>query len=983
MKTTNTNRKRIAKSLQVAGLALLMLVLGVVNSYGQTYYDCSRFQPWEPALVYPSGGDTVVYENKVYVNKWWTTGENPSQSGQWGVWKYIGDCLIGEPPAAPSALDATANGNSEATLMWTDNSTNELLFNIESSTDGINYTGVAAVEANITYFVVTGLTPSTLYYFRVNAENAAGVSPYSNVDTAVTGAPPTPPADPIALAANAVSSSQINIGWIDNSDNEDRFVIERSADGVGGWVAIATVPANTIDFENQGLQANTIYYYRVKAENAGGSSGYTNIANATTLPGGTAPAAPSALAAVAASSSQIDLSWTDNSTDEDLFRIETSADGTTWSNLATVAANTTTYSNTGLTASTLYFYRVRAENSYGNSAYSNVASDSTQAGSGGSCDGIPLYPEGRGSYVAGDQVQNIDKVYQVREWPRESWANSTSAAYEPGVGYAWEDAWTYVKDCSTTPEPPAAPTVLTATAMSDSKILLGWTDNSNNEDLFRIERSPNGTSGWTSVGTVTADVSTFSNTGLSPLTTYHYRVRAENAYGNSAYTNVASATTLDTSSADLPDRVVVGYWHNWNASSQGGYIRLVDVPSYYNVIVVAFVEKVGEDGTIRFVPDTEVVSEAQFRADVVAAQAAGKKILISIGGQNNHLILSTTAMRDNFTNSMIATIEDWGFDGLDIDLESSSMVLGPGDTDLNNPTTPGIVNLISSCRSIANHFGAGFILTAAPETAHVQGGYGSYASVYGAYLPWIHNLRDILTYVHVQYYNSGTMDGLDGGIYSVGTADFIVAMTEMLTLGFPIARDPNNMFPPLREDQVAFGVPCAPGAAGSGYTPASEVNKALDYLMTGTPFGGNYVLQGPGHYCNIRGAMTWSINWDYQDNGASYAWARDVSNKLNSIPACLKSANSIAESAESIEVGPNYPNPFDTETNITFSLEKANDVIIKVYDNLGKVVEELANERFDAGSHVVTFDGSELSTGTYYYQLIVNDKVQTGVMLKK
>jgi len=873
---------------QVMFTAFILLSFVATSLLGQTHYDCSQLPEWDSTLVYASK-TTVQYNLKVYENKWWTQDENPEKSGQWGVWNYLGDCtVVVAPPAAPSHLVAVAASNIQIDISWADHSTNEFLFRIQRSVDGIS------------------------------------------------------------------------------------------------WADVATVPANSTAYSNTGLIASRTYYYRVRAENEAGNSDFSNTANATTHAGGTAPVAPDALGAIAISSSQIDISWSDNSTTEDLFRIQSSADGTAWGDITTVDANVATYSHTGLTANTAYYYRVRAENANGNSAYSNSAT-ATTTGGGGSCDGLPVYPAGRGSYIAGDRVQNMDKVFEVRAWPREAWANSTSAAYVPGVGEAWEDAWLYISDCSSTPEPPAAPTALSATAISASRISINWTDNSNNEELFRIEQSANGTSGWTSVGTVSADVAGFANSGLTPLTTYYYRVRAENTYGNSVYSNVSSATTPDNSSTDLPDRVVVGYWHNWNAASQGGYIRLVDVPDYYNVIVVAFVEKVGEDGTVRFVPDTEVVSEAQFRADIAAAKTAGKKILISIGGQNNHLILANATMRDNFTNSMISTIENWGFDGLDIDLESSSMVLAPGDTDLNNPTTPGIVNLIASCRAIYNHFGPGFMLTAAPETAHVQGGYGSYSSVYGAYLPWLHKLRDILTYVHVQYYNSGTMNGLDGGIYSVGTADFIVAMTEMLTLGFPIAGDTNNMFPPLREDQVAFGIPCAPGAAGTGYTPAAEVNKALDYLMTGNSFGGRYVLQNPTGYCNLRGAMTWSINWDYMENGASYAWARDVSNKLTAIPACLKSAqvSAVANDIESVVAIRNYPNPFDAETNIEFSIKKESDVTVKVFNSFGNEVALLLNKRLEAGSHTILFNGSGFSTGTYYYQVVIGDTIETGLMIKK
>jgi hypothetical protein len=101
------------------------------------------------------------------------------------------------------------------------------------------------------------------------------------------------------------------------------------------------------------------------------------------LTGGTttAPAAPSGLSASASSSSQINLSWADNSSNETGFKIERkTGSGGTYAQIATVGAGVTTYSNTGLTASTTYYYRVRSTNSAGDSAYSNEANATTQTG---------------------------------------------------------------------------------------------------------------------------------------------------------------------------------------------------------------------------------------------------------------------------------------------------------------------------------------------------------------------------------------------------------------------------------------------------------------------------------------------------------------------------------------------------------------------------------------------------------------------------
>ena len=97
----------------------------------------------------------------------------------------------------------------------------------------------------------------------------------------------------------------------------------------------------------------------------------------------TVPADPTGLSASAASSSQISLSWTDNATDEETYQVEQSLDGVNFSIIAVLGADSTSYSDTGLSASTEYFYQVNASNAAGDSAYTNIASATTQAGGGG------------------------------------------------------------------------------------------------------------------------------------------------------------------------------------------------------------------------------------------------------------------------------------------------------------------------------------------------------------------------------------------------------------------------------------------------------------------------------------------------------------------------------------------------------------------------------------------------------------------------
>jgi chitinase len=322
----------------------------------------------------------------------------------------------------------------------------------------------------------------------------------------------------------------------------------------------------------------------------------------------------------------------------------------------------------------------------------------------------------------------------------------------------------------------------------------------------------------------------------------------------------------------IPRHALIGYLHASFANGSG-YLRMADVPAEWDIINLAFGEPTSvTSGDIRFrlCPVGEcpgVETEAEFIAAIRAKQAQGKKVLISIGGQNGQVQLSTPTARDAFVSSVSAIIDRYGLNGLDIDFEGHSLSLNTGDTDFRNPTTPVIVNLISALRTLKTRYGAGFVLTMAPETFFVQLGYQFYGSGpfggqdprAGSYLPVIYALRNDITVLHVQDYNSGPIMGLDNQYHTMGGADFHVAMTDMLLAGFPVAGNTANMFPALREDQVAFGTPAAV-SAGNGYVAPAGVQQAVNCLVRATNCGGYTPRSGtnPG----FRGLMTWSINWD-------------------------------------------------------------------------------------------------------------------------
>ncbi|MFG1817426.1 chitinase [Kribbella sp. NPDC049174] len=411
------------------------------------------------------------------------------------------------------------------------------------------------------------------------------------------------------------------------------------------------------------------------------------------------------------------------------------------------------------------------------------------------------------------------------------------------------------------PSGPGVPGPPSVTGTTNSSISLSWGASTGTVTGYRVYE------GSGVVQTVTGTSATIS--GLGRCTGHTYSVAAYNSSGESAKSTAATGTTGGCTSTGLPKHALIGYLHASFANGSG-YVRMADVPAEWNIINLAFGEPTSvTSGDIRFnrCPAAEcpnVESEAEFISAIRAKQAAGKKVLISIGGANGQVQLTTAAARDAFVNSVSAIIDRYGLDGLDIDFEGHSLYLNAGDTDFRNPTTPVIVNLISALKSLKAKYGANFVLTMAPETFFVQVGYQFYGGAgggdnrTGSYLPVIHAMRDALTVLHVQDYNSGPVMGLDNQYHTMGGADFHVAMTDMIKAGFPVANT-GHTFPGLREDQIAFGLPAAV-SAGNGYTAPAAVHQALDCLVKGQNCGG-YSLRG-GASPAFRGLMTWSINWD-------------------------------------------------------------------------------------------------------------------------
>jgi chitinase len=381
------------------------------------------------------------------------------------------------------------------------------------------------------------------------------------------------------------------------------------------------------------------------------------------------------------------------------------------------------------------------------------------------------------------------------------------------------------------PTVPATPGGLAVSGTTSSSVSLAWNTVSGATG-YNVYR------GGSKVQSVSGTSATVS--GLSASTAYSFQVSATNPAGESAKSSAVTGTTAASGGGGgggtVPAHAVTGYWQNFN---NGATVqKLSAVQSQYDIIAVAFADATSTPGAVGFTLDSAGLggyTVDQFKADIKAKQAAGKKVIISIGGQNGTVSVSDSASAANFANSVYSLMQTYGFDGVDIDLENG----------LN------ATYMSQALRSLSAKAGSSLVITMAPQTIDMQ-------STSNSYFQTALNIKDILTVVNMQYYNSGSMLGCDGKVYSQGSVDFLTALACIQLQGG------------LDASQVGLGLPASTSGAGSGYVSPTVVNNALDCLTKLTNCGS---FKPSKAYPVLRGAMTWSTNWDAS---AGNAWSNAV-----------------------------------------------------------------------------------------------------------
>lgn len=475
--------------------------------------------------------------------------------------------------AAPTALSAN--------LSWKDNSVCATGFAILRATDanftqGLANSTVGALPTDPatayapapTAYADTTVAKNTTYYYQVKATSPNGVSPASNITSiTITGVP-----DPASnLTATQTGPNQVTLNWsFAQAANPDASIRIERADASGVFSAIKTVASTLTTFVNDLVPDGAIYSYRVIAFNTVGDAPASNTA-AITLP----LLAPSNLAALMSAQSPltITINWTDNSLNETGFTIQRATNAAFTVGLTTLnaGANATSFINTNPVAGNTYYYRVCATNTAFTSAWSSPvsiilvapAAPSNLTGMASPLSANPptvtLAWTDNANNEAGLTIQRStnsnfsQNVVSFTALPNATGYTDTTPPANTRVYYrvrafngVGTSGWSNSFNLTTPGQLPLDPTNLTlvTASTSRSRLAIAWTDNSNNEQGFYVERSTAGFNGpWTRINTTNANSVSYSNSNLSRNTTYWYRVQAYNN-GVSGFTNVISGTTL-------------------------------------------------------------------------------------------------------------------------------------------------------------------------------------------------------------------------------------------------------------------------------------------------------------------------------------------------------------------------------------------------------------------------------------------------------
>lgn len=340
--------------------------------------NCSQFHVWSKpvSVVEPVMPDMLPATQRsktiadaeygrwyVLIRAWGEGGYSPGTSAL-DVWVLT----------APSAPLATSGSSTSVNLTWGTPDANATTVHILRSASGGPFSDLSTVASSATSFTDSTCLPGTMYTYKLQAARDDDISEMSPGSAPVTTpAALTAPAAPTSLAAVAQSFTAVGLTWTDNANNETSYHVLRREGAALAFVQVSPdLPAGTTSWQDTTVVASSLYTYTVKAHNAAGDSGSSNEAQVTTPAAPVAaPSAPTSLMCIAGTPRSVEVNWSDNSSNEEGFRIERRTGPGAWLQIKTVGTDAIKWLDETVVPATTYSYRVRAYNTGGDSAWSD------------------------------------------------------------------------------------------------------------------------------------------------------------------------------------------------------------------------------------------------------------------------------------------------------------------------------------------------------------------------------------------------------------------------------------------------------------------------------------------------------------------------------------------------------------------------------------------------------------------------------------
>lgn len=432
-------------NIRLFGALILLSVCAMAFAPRTALAQAACYAAWNSSTAYTAGAE-VSYNSVNYIANFWSQNSNPSTNnggaGSGEPWTSQGACggsSCAASPSAPTGLAASSTTSSSTNLSW---SAVTPPTNCSISSYTVYKSGTSVGTSSSTSFSVTGLAASTTYTFTVAASDSFGTSGQSSSITVTTSAAAScsaSPSAPTGLAASGTTSTGTSLSWSAVTPPANcsisSYTVYKSGTSIG--------TTSSTSFAVTGLSASTTYTFTVAATDSHGTSSQSSSITVTTPSAScsASPSAPSGLAASGTTSSSTTLSWTAVSPPANcsISSYTVYQNGTALS-----ATGSTSYSVTGLAASTTYTFTVAASDSFGTGSKSSsiTVTTSSSGGGGSGCPGVSAW-NSTSVYTAGMQATYGGYLWTAAYWTQNNVPTAGGGGPWNIAGYCGSTPGTY------------------------------------------------------------------------------------------------------------------------------------------------------------------------------------------------------------------------------------------------------------------------------------------------------------------------------------------------------------------------------------------------------------------------------------------------------------------------------------------------------------------------------------------------------------